>query len=74
MDRFRAASFSAVGHSGVAILQYCQDFPVFLLDRWQDDVIFTSFSIVFQSYQDSGRVIMKGCAEPCLRLEDFCLR
>ena len=23
---------------------------------------FTSFTIVFQSYQDDGRLIMKGCA------------
>ena len=25
--------------------------------------IFTSFSTVFQSYQDNGRLIMKGCAQ-----------
>ena len=24
---------------------------------------FTSFSIVFQSYQDDGRLIMKGCVQ-----------
>ena len=30
---------------------------------------FTSFSTVFQSYQDNGRVIMKGW--PCLQLEGF---
>ena len=28
---------------------------------WMDDRQLTSFSTVFQSYQDDGRVIMKGC-------------
>ena len=28
-----------------------------------DDPDFTSFSTVFQSYQDDGRVIMKGCVQ-----------
>ena len=34
---------------------------------------FTSFSTVFQSYQDDGRMIMKGCVEwiPVYSSEDF---
>ena len=37
-----------------------------------DDVIFTSFSTVFQSYQDNGRVKMEGCVQwnPVCDLKD----
>ena len=37
---------------------------------------FTSFSAVFQSYQDNGRVIMKDCVQwnPVYFLEDFTSR
>ena len=34
-----------------------------LLDGWADDAIFTSFSTVVQSYQNDGRLIMKGCVQ-----------
>ena len=36
---------------------------------------FTSFSTVFQSYQDKGRIIMKGCVQwnPVYGLEEFAL-
>ena len=30
---------------------------------WIDDFNFTSFSTVFQSYQDNERLIMKGCVQ-----------
>ena len=36
------------------------------LDDWMDGWMtcdFTSFSTVFQSYQDDGRLIMKGCVQ-----------
>ena len=44
-------------------------------DGWMDDQRFTSFSIVFQSYQDDGRMIMKGCVlwNPVYGIEDFAL-
>ena len=37
---------------------------------------FTSFSTVFQSYQDNGRVIIKGCMQwnPVYERKDFCFR
>ena len=41
-------------------------YPVVYFLRWWMDgwlAIFTSFSTVFQSYQDDGRLIMKGCVQ-----------
>ena len=35
--------------------------PVGMNDGWMDDLNLTSFSTVFQSYQDDGQMIMKGC-------------
>ena len=32
-------------------------------DEWMDNAIFTSFSTVFQSYQDDVRLMMKGCVK-----------
>ena len=32
-------------------------------NKWMDTCIFTSFSTVVQSYQDDGRVIIKGCVQ-----------
>ena len=32
-------------------------------DGWMDECHFTSFSTVFQSYQDGGMLIMKGCVQ-----------
>ena len=31
--------------------------------KWMDDCYFLSFSTVFESYQDDGRMIMKGCVQ-----------
>ena len=34
------------------------------MDGWMDEICdFTCFSTVFQSYQDEGRMIMKGCVQ-----------
>ena len=33
------------------------------MDGWMYDLRFMSFSKVFQSYQDDGRLIMKGCVQ-----------
>ena len=33
----------------------------FLTDGWMDDFQFWFISTVFQSYQDSGWMILKGC-------------
>ena len=33
------------------------------MDGWMDDLQFYVFSTVFQSYQDDGQVIMKGCVQ-----------
>ena len=37
---------------------------------------FTSFSAVFQSYQDNGKVIMKGCVQlnPVYSGKEFCIQ
>ena len=42
----------------------------FLMDGWKDGWMvgwmtcnFTSFSTVFHSYQDNGRLIIKGCVQ-----------
>ena len=42
------------------------------MDGWMT-CAFTSFSTVFQSYQDDGWMIMKGCVQlnPVYGLEDF---
>ena len=46
-----------------------------VLDRWRMTCDFTPFSTVFQSYQDDGKLIMKGCAmELRLRLRRFAPR
>ena len=40
--------------------------PELLMDGWMDGWMtcdFTSFSTVFQSYQDDGRLIMKDCVQ-----------
>ena len=34
--------------------------PMFHMDEWMI-CYFTSFTTLFQSYQDDGRVIMEGC-------------
>ena len=39
------------------------DYDISLLQGWMDGAIFASFSTVFQSYQDDGRVLMKGCVQ-----------
>ena len=48
-------------------LNFCKgkylDFALFaMMDGWMT-CSFTSFSTVFQSYQDDGRLIMKGCVQ-----------
>ena len=49
----------------------CMPTCVGWMDRWAT-YDFTSFSTVFQSYQDDGRVIMKDHAmEPSLHLKSF---
>ena len=35
---------------------------LYVLDRWMI-CDFTSFSTVFETYQDDGRMIMKGCVQ-----------
>ena len=46
------------------------------MDGWMDGWMtcnFTPLSIVFQSYQDNGQMIMKGCVQwmPVYSLENF---
>ena len=36
------------------------------MDGWMT-CDFTSFSTVFQSYQDDGQMIMKGCVQGCVQ-------
>ena len=38
-------------------------FSRIVLDGWMDGLRFYVLSTVFQSYQDDGRLIMKGCAQ-----------
>ena len=33
------------------------------MDGWKDDLRFTAFSTVFQTYQDDEGLIMKGCVQ-----------
>ena len=52
----------------VVALNLQNSFPAgsFPRDGWMDGWMicdFTSFSTVFQSYQDDGRMIMKGCVQ-----------
>ena len=43
------------------------------MDGWIVDLNFMSFSSVFESYQDDGQLIMKGCMQwnPVYNSEDF---
>ena len=44
------------------IIYSSEDMCEYSLDGWMT-CDFTSFSTVFQSYQDDGRMIMKGCVQ-----------
>ena len=44
------------------ILEFMQELTFAIMDGWMT-CDFTSFSTVFQSYQDDGRLIMKGCVQ-----------
>ena len=49
---------------GIVFPYQSHDIQIMQTDGWMDDlVIFTSFSTVFQSYQDDGQLTMKGCEQ-----------
>ena len=49
------------GDGGAASVQH-HDIALTLMDGWMT-CEFTFFSTVFQSYQDVGQMIMKGCVQ-----------
>ena len=58
-------------HSHFVLPTTCKSFPGWM-DGWMT-CDFKSFSTVFQSYQDDGKMIMKGCVQwnPVYGRKDF---